>query len=179
MTIEGMDSLRKQLEKTRFERAQHIAEGLAQNRALLTTVELARINQILTGSNFELPEHYRLWRHEPVTITLPSGQEETLALIIDPVRTAREKLHRATEMAENGDAVDAAIDIYVHLVLAHVFKDANRRTAVLAAHYFLRRYGSTISGPAIHELGLGDLRQEGQVELFRKTVHKMASRWPS
>ena len=109
-----------------------------------------------------------------MTITLPSGTKETLALIVDPVLMARDKLHRATEVAEGGAIIEAAVDIYVNLVLGHVFKDANRRTAVLASHYFLKRYGASLSGVALHNLGLGDLRQEGQIEKLRETVRQMA-----
>jgi prophage maintenance system killer protein len=162
------DSLKRQLEITRFDRAIEVTESMADHRALLTTTELARLNGVLTGKD-EDP-----WRHAPATITLPSGKVETLALIADPVVTARDKLHRATENAEAGHAIDAAVDIYAGLVLSHVFTDANRRTAALAAHYFLRRYGAPLSGLALHELGLGDLREEGQLETLRETVAQMA-----
>src|SRR4051812_22294676 len=83
-------SLKRQLEIARFERAMEVAESVADHRALLTTAELARMNNILTGKNDEP------WRQGPVTITLPSGDTETLALVADPKVTAREKLHRAT-----------------------------------------------------------------------------------
>jgi len=166
------EALKRQLEMARFDRALEAAESLADHRALLTTAELARLNDILTGTppgRLEAP-----WRKEPVTIILPSGKTETLALIADPVVTAREKLHRATEMAESGAVIDAVFHIYTDLVLAHVFKDANRRTAILASHYFLKRYRVPLSGLAIHELGLGDLREEGQIESLRETIHQMA-----
>ena len=146
------------------------AESLATHRSLLTTVELARLNHIMTGKPIEVDP----WRREEVTITLPSGQKETLTLIVDPVLIAREKLHAATETAEKGNVVDAALDIYIALVLAHVFQDANRRTAALASHYFFMRYGVNVSGMALHELGLGDLRQQDQVDSLRETVHQMA-----
>ena len=152
----------------RFERAVQVSESLADHRALLTTVELARLNHIITGKTDDP------WRRETVTIRLPSGREETLALIVDPILTAREKLHRATEVAEAGAFVDAAVDVYVGLILAHVFIDANRRTAALASHYFFRRYGIPVSGLAIHDLALGDLRQEGQIESLREAVHQLA-----
>ena len=162
------DSLRKQLEITRFERAREVSESMAAHRALLTTAELARLNNILTGKD-EDP-----WRKAPVTLTLPSGKTETMALIADPTMNAREKLHLATEKAEMGFPVDAAVDIYAGLVLAHVFHDANRRSAVLAAHYFLARYGVPIAGLALHELGLGDLREEGAVDALRDVIRQMA-----
>lgn len=160
-------SLKKQLEMTRFERALEVCESLADHRALLTTAELERLNNILTGKSDDP------WRQGPVTLTLPSGKQETLALIADPKITLRDKLHRATESAENGHPVDAAVDIYVGLVLFHAFNDANRRSAVIAAHYFLRRYGAPISGVALHELGLGDLRVAGEIESLRETIHQM------
>ncbi len=164
------ESLKKQLERARFERGIEVAESLAAHRALLTTTELARINRIVCG----LPENADPWRQEPVTLTLPSGRVETIALIANPVPATRDRLHQATELAERGATVDAAIDTYVGLVLSHVFKDGNRRTAVLSAHYFLKRYGVPLSGLAIHELGLGDLRQEGEIESLRTTIQQMA-----
>jgi len=163
-----VNSLRLQLERARFERALEVSESMAAHRVLLTTTELARLNNILTGKTDDP------WRQEMVTIQLPSGKTETLALIADPKRTAREKLHRATELAEGGGLVDAAVDIYSGLVLSHVFNDANRRTAVLAAHYFLTRYGVPLSGVALHEIGLGDLREPGQIEALKETIHQMA-----
>jgi prophage maintenance system killer protein len=170
------EALKRQLEMARLDHAIEVAESLADHRALLTTAELARLNSILTGKPAHESGHEQEdpWREGPVTISLPSGKTETLMLIADPKVTAREKLHRATELAEAGSVIDAVIEIYTGLVLAHVFKDANRRTAVLASHYFLRRYGIPLSGLAIHELGLGDLREEGQIEALRETVRQMA-----
>ncbi|HUP58301.1 MAG TPA: Fic family protein [Bdellovibrionota bacterium] len=162
------ESLSRQLEVARFERAMEVTESMADHRALLTTTELARLNNILTGHTDDP------WRQEPVTLTLPSGRTETLALIADPKQNARENLHKATELAEGGQVIDAAVDVYAGLVMAHVFKDANRRTAVLAAHYFLRRYGAPVSGLALHEIGLGDLREEGQIQSLRETIQQMA-----
>jgi hypothetical protein len=129
-------SLFKQLEVTRFDRALSATETLAQNRSLLTTMELERLNGILVGKPIETSAHSgtSLWRDSPVTLSLPSGRTETLSILRDPKLTAREHLHEATELAENGHAIDAAVSVYVKFVLSHVFKDANRRTAVLAAH---------------------------------------------
>ena len=166
--------LKLQLERARFERGLEVAESMADHRALLTTAELTRINNILTGVSPSSPDHDDPWRREPVTLTLPSGRSETLALIPNPTLTMREKLHRATELAEGGSVIDAAVNMYVGMVLAHPFKDANRRTAVVAAHYFLKRYGQPLSGMALHELGLGDLREEGQVDALRETIRQMA-----
>ncbi|MBS1961109.1 MAG: Fic family protein [Bdellovibrionales bacterium] len=167
-------SLFKQLEVTRFDRALAATETLAQNRSLLTTMELERLNGILNGKPIEKENAPSLWRDSPVTLSLPSGRTETLSILRDPKLTAREHLHEATELAENGHAVDAAVSVYVKLVLSHVFKDANRRTAVLAAHYFLARYGAPLSGLALHEIGLGDLREPGQIDALKDTISQMA-----
>ncbi len=161
------DTLKQQLELARFERATEVSESLATHRALLTTTELARLNVIVTGKNSDP------WRHESVTIQLPSGQSKSLELMIDPILTARDQLHRATETAESGAPIDAAVNIYVGLVLAHVFTDANRRTAVLASHYFLRRYGAPISGTDLYALALGDLRQPGQIDQLKENVRQL------
>jgi hypothetical protein len=175
MTQEGTGfiSLKRQLELTRFERAIAIAESLAEKRALLTTLELARVNLALMGRDLSDsgPEP---WRDEPVTITLPGGRTETLSLMKDPKLNTREILHAATELAETGHPIPAAVHAYVELVLLHGFKDANRRTAVAAAHYFLERYHVPVSGRAIHELGLGDLRQPGVRQLLQETIEQMA-----
>jgi prophage maintenance system killer protein len=162
-----IDSLKKQLEVTRFERGLEVAESLADHRALLTTAELGRLNQILTGKASDP------WRQDSVTLTLPSGRIETLAVIADPKQLAREKLHRATEIAEGGSAIDAAVELYTGLVLSHVFQDANRRTAALASHYFLKRYGAPITGVELHELSLGDLRQPEQLESLKEAVRQI------
>ena len=164
------NALKRQLEITRFERAVEVTESLADHRALLTTVELGRLNNILIGNK----DDHDPWRQDAAVVTLPSGKTEELQLIAESRNTAREKLHHATELAENGAVVDAAVDVYIGLVLAHPFRDANRRTAVVAAHYFLRRYGIPLSGRAIHELGLPDMRESGAVDRFRETVHHMA-----
>src|SRR4051794_32577762 len=96
------NALKRQLEMTRFERAMEVAESMADHRALLTTAELGRLNNIVIGTK----DDHDPWRQEAVTITLPSGKTETLQIIADPKITAREKLHNATETAENGSVVD-------------------------------------------------------------------------
>jgi hypothetical protein len=163
------NSLKRQLENTRFDRALEVAESLAEHRALLTTMELERLNNILIGNK----DDHDPWRQEAVTIRLPSGKTEELALIADPKNSARDCVHRATELAEGGSALEAAIDVYVGLVLAHPFQDGNRRTAVTAAHFFLRRYGIPLSARAIHDLGLPDMRTPGANERLRDTVRQM------
>lgn len=164
------ETLQNQLERIRFERALEVCESMANHRVLLTTTELARLNNILTGRT-EDP-----WREESTVVTLPSGKQETLSLLTNAKLIAREKLHRATTLAEAGAIVDAAVDIYVGLVLSHVFKDANRRSAVLAAHYFLHRYGVLVSGIALHALAVGDLRDMNQVSALTRSINALIAK---
>jgi prophage maintenance system killer protein len=175
------DGLRLQLERARFERALEVCESMVSHRVLLTNSELVRLNNILTGHQpTDDP-----WRQGPMSITLRSGKQVQFSVMADPKVSLRDQLHQATAIAEAGKApdgtehapeavIDAAIAVYVNMVLSHYFQDANRRTAVLAAHYFLRRYGLPVSGLAIHEMGLGDVREAEQVELLRQTLRNMA-----
>lgn len=162
-------TLKRQLEIARLERALEIAEGMALRKVNLTTTELARLNNILTGSE----QNSDPWRIEAVTIQLPSGKKETLSLIQEPSLNIRDILHKCTDLSETGSLIDAVVLIYSKIVLSHFFKDANRRTAVVACHYFLSRYEAPISGLALHELGLGDLRQPEQLELLKNTIQHL------
>ena len=165
------ESLKLQLERARFERALEIAESIAEHHHQLTTAELARMNNILTGKK----EDHDPCRKGPVTLNLPSGRTEDLAIIADPKTTAREKLHFAAAIEETGDFIGAAVGLYVELVKAHVFEDANRRTAVLAAHYYLKRKGLPASGLALHEMTVGDLRDPEQVAALRAGIEKICA----
>jgi hypothetical protein len=177
-TFARNETLLKQLERSRFERSLEVSESLAEKRALLTAMELERLNLILIGKELGSKvmggTGYNPWREEPATVKLPSGRVETMSVIDNPKLLTRDKLHRATEMSEAGHVIDAAVELYCELVLSHCFKDANRRTAVLASHYFLKRYGVALSGLALHEIGLGDLREPGQKEALKETIHQMA-----
>lgn len=156
--------LQQQLERARFERALEVAESMVEKHAFLNSAELARINNILLGATGEP------WREGPSVCVLPSGREEKLQILADPVTKARELLRIAKDRAAAGEVVEAAADLYAQLVLTHVFKDANRRTAVVAASYLLKLYGIRVSAMGLHELGLGDLRAEGQMDVLREMI---------
>ncbi len=156
--------LKKQLEQARFERALQTAYSMVESGAFLNSAELARINTILTGT------HDDPWREGATDCTLASGREVRFHVLADPVTKGREILGNAKEKAAAGDVIGAAVDVYVELVMSHVFKDGNRRTAVVACAYLLRLYGKQISAFALHELGLGDLRIEGQIQALKEIV---------
>ena len=91
---------------------------------------------------------------------------ENVSLIVDPVLATRKNCTAQQKWrARSGDR--AAVEIYSTMVLSHIFEDGNRRTAVAAT--LTSWYGAAISGLAIHELGLGDLREPGQIGLARHT----------
>jgi prophage maintenance system killer protein len=159
--------LKRQLEQMRFERALEVTESMALHKVLMTTSELTRLNNILTGTE-EDP-----WRQEPVSLRLRNGKTKNLSLIANPKQAAREKLHRATEFSEKGTPLEGAIQLYISLVLVHVFKDANRRTAALAAHYFFKRYRIPLSGFALHEIAVGDLREEEQTKNLWENIQQI------
>jgi len=156
--------LQRQLERARFERALEVADSMVEKKAFLNTAELGRINNILRGTTGEP------WREEMAVCVLPSGKQQSFQILADPLSKAKEILNNAKERAASGEVIDAAADLYAQLVLTHVFKDANRRTAVVAAAYLLKLYDVEISAMGLHELGLGDLRAEGQIEALRETL---------
>lgn len=165
--------LQRQLERARFERALEVAESMVDKGAFLNTAELARINNILLGATGEP------WRESAAVCVLPSGREEKLQILADPMTKARELLRTAKDRAAAGEVVEAAADLYAQMVLTHLFKDANRRTAVVAASYLLKLCGVEVSAMGLHELGLGDLRAEGQMDALRETMRnavKLAQR---
>jgi prophage maintenance system killer protein len=159
--------LQRQLERARFERALEVAESMVDSGAFLNTAELARINNVLRGQIDEP------WREGAAVCKMPSGNEESLQLLADPITKAKEILRHAKDRAAVGEVVEAAADVYSQLVLTHVFKDANRRTAVVAAAYLMRLHGYDISAMGLHELGLGDLRAEGTLEVLRDTLRNV------
>jgi hypothetical protein len=159
--------LKRQLERARFERALEIAESMVETGAFLNTAELGRINNVLMG------EHTEPWRETAAVCKLPSGHNENFQVLADPITKAKEILTHAKNRADGGEVVEAAADVYAQLVLTHVFKDANRRTAVVAAAYLLKLHGIQVSALGLHELGLGDLRDSGQIDVLRDTLRNV------
>lgn len=171
-----MEDLKKQLEKARFERTLKIVEGLATARGQMTATELARLNDIILGHN--APGHTtpdtNPWRRDPVDITLPSGKKVSFSVLTEPSLAIRDLFHRCTEGAEGGAVINAAVEAYLGIVKLHPFFDGNRRSAVIAAHYYLTRYEIPVSGTALYELGLGDARDPAHAAMLTDTIAQMA-----
>mgnify|MGYP000851169919 CR=1 FL=1 len=161
------NNLKRQLELSRFERALEVVNSMVESGVFLNTAELGRLNQILTGTQNDP------WRVEPAICKLPSGREATFAILADPIKKAREILRAAKDRADGGEAIEAAADVYAQFVLTHVFKDGNRRTAVVAAYFLLKAHGHSVSAVGLHELGLGDLRIDRQMEALRETLRNL------
>ncbi len=159
--------LKRQLERARFERALEIVESLVTKHAFLNTAELGRLNNILLGESDDP------WREGSAECMLPSGRHLSLQILADPVKKAREILDHGSAKAAAGDVAGAATDVYTQFVLTHCFKDANRRVGVLAAAYLLQRHGKKVSAIGLLELGLGDLRLEGQRDAVRTMLESV------
>ena len=150
-------SLQKQLEQEKFLHGIAYVQNASIGIKKLTTAELAYLNQLLTQQNEEP------WRLNPTEVVIPSGQRLQFNLISNPVAQARDILGNAFVTAGNDQVIEAAVDLYSQLVLNHLFKDANRRTAVLATIWLLNSNGIQVDPQKLHDIPLGNLRDKANV----------------
>lgn len=154
--------LQRQLEKQKFlNTIDHIRQA-AKGPKALTTSELARINRLIAGLSDEADP----WRVDPVKVQF-GGREAHFNLMSNPVSRAREIFSDASQIAGNNDPLEAAFHVYSQLVLSHVFKQANRRTAVAAALWILSHADLECDAEELLNLPLGDLRQEAAKTALR------------
>lgn len=144
--------LQKQLEEQKFLHAVAYVEQATNGPKILTTAELAYLNQMLTDKKREP------WRMEPIAVTIPTGKTHHFNLMSNPVPVARDILGEAFSIAGNGDRLQAAVQLYSKLILAHLFIDANRRTAALAVLWMLRAHNANIDPILLEKYSVGDLR---------------------
>ena len=175
----GRDLLRRQLELVRFEKAIDYATSAAGSRKHLNAHELAAINALLTSTqnDDEFP-----WRNEPAEIQLPSGRKQAFSLLSNPKFACRDLLAAVTQRAREGDVEGAAAQCYAQLMRLHLFKDANRRTAVAATHWLLLENGVRIAPLGLLEIGVGDLadpEQERALERLVQTAIAIAKTRPN
>ncbi|MGE3975140.1 MAG: Fic family protein [Bdellovibrionales bacterium] len=156
--------LKKQLEMVRFEKTMDYVRNSAGGAKRLNSGELAHLNQMLTAETTEP------WRMEPVTLSLPSGKQDRIAVISNSQMRAGDFISSAREQAHDGDLANAAAKLYRDLVVSHLFNDANRRTAVLAVSWLLLEYGVSIPSVGLLELGAGDLREEGPFQALKQLI---------
>jgi hypothetical protein len=163
MSRPPLNPLQQQLEDQRFLSAvQHVllaARGIKK----INSMELAHLNQILRDSKDEP------WRFEETEVNLPGGSLQ----LSNPINKARDILGEAVQMAGNGDTKEAALYVYSELVLAHLFNDANRRTAVLATIYILETGGIKVDAQKLLDIKLGDLRNLRDRDAFTKAFEAL------
>jgi len=157
--------LKKQLELVRFEKAIDYVHSNAGGQKHLNSSELANINKILCNYGDEDP-----WRVGPVTLTLPSGRQGHFAVISNSQKEASELINECRDMASNGELIEAATRLYSELVMKHLFREANRRTAVAATTWLLYEYGISIPAMGLLEMGLGDVRENEQMNALRGVI---------
>ncbi len=159
--------LQKQLEEERFLHALAYVENEASGLKKLSISELARLNQHLVGHQDEV------WRAEAVHVQLPSGTLHHFNVVVNPMQRAREILGDAQVKAGNHDFLEAATDLYSQMVLAHLFKDANRRTAVLAVFWILQSAHKSIDAQNLLDFSIGDLRNSGDLAKLRNHLQSL------
>ncbi|MEQ1664408.1 MAG: Fic family protein [Bdellovibrionales bacterium] len=148
----GSDILQQQREEQRFRHAIDYIHEATTGTKKLTTSELSRLNQILTAVTESS------WRSASVQIKIPSGEIYKFNLISDPVDEARKIIVDAFEIANNESISAAAVFLYLQLVQHHLFQDANRRTASLAAQWLLNSFDHDIDPHELLKIPLGDVR---------------------
>lgn len=164
----GPNPLQKQLEEQRFLHGVAYVEEAAAGPKILGTSELAHLNQILTGEKDDP------WRFEPVSIRLPSGKMHFINVHSNPILQAREVLGEASRLAGNQELVEAALYLYSQFVISHLFRDANRRTAILATLWLFISHGKTLDAKALAGSSVGDLREKEDLEQLRRTLTDLA-----
>lgn len=150
--------LQKQLDHQKFLHAIQYIRDESRGLKKLNTAELARTNQFLCGQSHN--ENFDPWRFDPVNVQIPGGQTHFINVLSNPTNRARELIGMALQMSGNGQGLDAAIYLYSHLVLEHLFNVANRRTAVAAALWILLISGYDCDAEQLLALPIGDLRDQ-------------------
>jgi hypothetical protein len=157
--------LKKQLELVRFEKTIEYIKATAHgHKKHLNVPELAQINNMLTNTTDDP------WRVEAVNLKLPSGREENISMISNPIFEARDIIFKARDEAEQDNLSEAATHLYSQLVLKHFFKDANRRTAVASTFWILLEKGVEIPAMGLLQLGLGDIRIDKQLSTLQGLI---------
>lgn len=159
-------SLNQVREKQRFLGAVDYVIRSARGIKKITSSELAQLNKLLTESTDDP------WRFSEAEVEIPSGQKHLISVILNPVTRARDLLGAATERAGNGEAREAASSLYSELVLSHLFRVANRRTAVLAALWILEAGGIHVDAEELLKIPVGDLRQKADLDTFIERLER-------
>ena len=156
--------LRQQHEAQRLRHAIEYVSNATRTLKKLTSSELSRINQIIVAGTDTG------WRFQQATIQIPSGKVHKFNLISNPIENARRILGDAYDMSNNNDVKDAAIFLYFQLVEEHLFENANRRTAALAAQWLLNEKDIELDTLELLEIPLGDVREPTERNELSKRI---------
>jgi len=167
--MNSKNPLQKQLEHQRFLHGVDYVRRESHSLKKLNTSELARLNQILTGSDQDP------WRFESVHVQIPTGQVHEINIVSNPMARAREILSHAFEELGNQHLLQSTCDLYSHLVLEHLFQDANRRTSVLATIWLLDVAGISVDPEKLLKIPLGNLRIPAEKEKFVRSIAALIS----
>lgn len=163
-----MNELLKQLQEQKFLHAEAYVRNSAGTLKHLNASELAHLNQMLTGDAADP------WRMEPVSVTIPSGSHHEFNVLSNPFPLARDVIHHAADLAANGQVFEGAFYLYSRLVLNHFFRDANRRTAVLATLWLVQSHGGDLNAVELAKQPIGDLRQDRDLNLLKEQIVKLS-----
>jgi prophage maintenance system killer protein len=155
-----------QLFRRGVEYVRHQARGIKK----VNSQELAHLNNLMTETNDEP------WRFEQVEVAIPGGSIHLFNLVSNPINKARDLCGQASQQAGNGEPIEAALNLYIELVLAHLFNDANRRTAVLATIWILENAGIEVDEQQLLDIPLGDLRAEADRKVFEEKFRKLVTK---
>lgn len=161
--------LQKQLEHQKFLHSVDYVRNESQGLKKLSTTELSRTNSFLTGNA-------EPWRFETVEVQIPGGKVHQVNMLTNPMNRARELISTALQMSGNGQGLEAAAYLYAHLVLEHLFKDANRRTAVSSALWVLLISGYDCDAEELLTVPIGDLRDPQEMASLKQKIEKICRR---
>lgn len=154
------------LDDEKFEKAISYVKQSAGSIKHLSSSELAHLNQILTGNE-------EAWRLMAVQVQIPSGDVQHFNVISNPIHRAREIIGDSLQMVGNSQVVEAAQHLYVHLVREHLFKEANRRTAVLAVLWVAEMSGIVIDPKTLLQIKVGNLRNPSDERALGQKVKQL------
>lgn len=149
--------LQKQLNHQKFLTTIDYVRKAASGPKVLMTHELAQINLMMLGRDTH--SDFEPWRMEAMNVRIPSGKDLQFNVVSNPINRARDVIGHALHLANNGDGLEGAFFLYSQLVLSHLFKEANRRTAVAGSLWILLIAGLDCDASSLLELPIGDLRE--------------------
>ncbi|OQW50419.1 MAG: hypothetical protein A4S09_01100 [Proteobacteria bacterium SG_bin7] len=161
------DFLKKQLEESRFQHTLDYVHEHAGGIKKLGVPELLHLNQMLNHTTEDT------WRTQPVEISLRTGKKRSFKMITNSIEEARTVLANAHDIVGQGKLIDAATYLYSHLVMSHFFKEANRRTAVVATYWLVREAGKDLDARVLVNTPLGDLSEDSELKKLRETITSM------